>query len=72
MKALVLENIHPTAVDLLRSRGYEVELRPGALREDELIESLDGVQLLGIRSNTTVTERVLESAVDGEITDHGG
>lgn len=62
MKALVLENIHPTAVDVLRSRGYEVELRTGALREDELIESLDGVQLLGIRSNTTVTERVLKEA----------
>jgi D-3-phosphoglycerate dehydrogenase / 2-oxoglutarate reductase len=66
MKALVLENIHPTAVDVLRSRGYEVELRPGALREGELIESLDGVQLLGIRSNTTVTERVLEAAPDLE------
>jgi D-3-phosphoglycerate dehydrogenase / 2-oxoglutarate reductase len=62
MKALVLENIHPTAVDVLRSRGYEVELRPGALREDELIDSLDDVQLLGIRSNTTVTERVLDAA----------
>lgn len=62
MKALVLENIHPTAVDVLRSRGYEVELRSGALREDELIEALDDVQLLGIRSNTTVTKRVLESA----------
>jgi D-3-phosphoglycerate dehydrogenase / 2-oxoglutarate reductase len=66
MKALVLENIHPTAVDLLRSRGYEVELRPGALREDELVESLDGVQLLGIRSNTTVSERVLKAAPDLE------
>ncbi|MBD3923876.1 phosphoglycerate dehydrogenase [Nocardioides cavernae] len=64
MKALVLENIHPTAVDVLRSRGYEVELRSGALPEDELVESLDGVQLLGIRSNTTVTERVLKSAPD--------
>jgi D-3-phosphoglycerate dehydrogenase len=66
MKALVLENIHPTAVDVLRSRGYEVELRTGALPEDELIESLDGIQLLGIRSNTTVTERVLTSAPDLE------
>jgi D-3-phosphoglycerate dehydrogenase / 2-oxoglutarate reductase len=66
MKALVLENIHPTAVDVLRSRGYEVELRPGALREDELVESLDGVQLLGIRSNTTVSERVLKAAPDLE------
>lgn len=66
MKALVLENIHPTAVDVLRSRGYEVELRTGALREDELIESLDDVQLLGIRSNTTVTERVIKEAPDLE------
>jgi D-3-phosphoglycerate dehydrogenase len=62
MKALVLENIHPTAEEVLRSRGYEVEVRSGALREAELIESLDGVQLLGIRSNTMVTERVLEAA----------
>jgi D-3-phosphoglycerate dehydrogenase / 2-oxoglutarate reductase len=66
MKALVLENIHPTAVDVLTSRGYEVELRAGALREDELVESLDGVQLLGIRSNTTVSERVLKEAPDLE------
>jgi D-3-phosphoglycerate dehydrogenase len=62
MKALVLENIHPTAVDVLRSRGYEVEVHSGAMREAELIEALDDVQLLGIRSNTTVTERVLEAA----------
>jgi D-3-phosphoglycerate dehydrogenase len=62
MKALVLENIHPTAVEVLRSRGYEVEVRSGALPEAELIESLDDVQLLGIRSNTTVSKRVLEAA----------
>jgi D-3-phosphoglycerate dehydrogenase len=62
MKALVLENIHPTAVEVLRSRGYEVEVRSGALPEAELIASLDDVQLLGIRSNTTVSKRVLEAA----------
>ena len=62
MKALILENIHPTAVEILRSRGYEVGVRSGALPEAELIESLDDVQLLGIRSNTTVSKRVLEAA----------
>ncbi|MEO5662640.1 MAG: phosphoglycerate dehydrogenase [Nocardioides sp.] len=62
MKALVLENIHPTAVEVLRSRGYEVDVRSGALPEAELIESLNGVQLLGIRSNTTVSKRLLEAA----------
>ena len=62
MKALILENIHPSAVGVLQSRGYEVEVRSGALREAELVESLEDVDLLGIRSNTAVTRRALEAA----------
>ncbi|WP_395690998.1 phosphoglycerate dehydrogenase [Nocardioides sp.] len=67
MKVLLLENIHPVAVDILRSRGFEVELRPGSLSEDELVETLspaDGpaVDVLGIRSNTHITPRVLDAA----------
>lgn len=62
MKALILENIHPSAVEVLQSRGYEVEVRAGALREAELAESLEDVDLLGIRSNTAVSRRVLEAA----------
>ncbi|MEV5002183.1 phosphoglycerate dehydrogenase [Nocardioides sp. LML1-1-1.1] len=64
MKALLLENIHPAAVETLEARGYEVELRTGSLSEDELVLALPGVQLLGIRSNTNVTERVLAEAGD--------
>ena len=64
MKALLLENIHPAAVEILEGRGYEVELRPGSLSEDELVLALPGVQLLGIRSNTNVTARVLAEAPD--------
>ncbi|MGJ0558358.1 phosphoglycerate dehydrogenase [Methylocystis sp.] len=62
MKALLLEGIHPAAVELLEGRGFEVDLRRGALSEQELLDQLPGVDILGIRSNTTVTERVLESA----------
>ena len=64
MKALLLENIHPLAVEVLTDRGFEVELLPGSLSEAELLERLPGVSLLGIRSNTKVTERVLEGAPD--------
>jgi D-3-phosphoglycerate dehydrogenase len=64
MKALLLENIHPAAVEVLEGRGYDVDLRTGSLAEGELVESLAGVDLLGIRSNTTVTERVLKAAAD--------
>ena len=62
MRALLLESINPTAVELLERRGFDVDLRAGAMSEAELVESLEGVRLLGIRSNTTVTERVLDAA----------
>ena len=62
MKVLLLENIHPVAVEQLEARGFEVELLTGSLAEDDLIAALAGVSMLGIRSNTNVTEKVLASA----------
>jgi D-3-phosphoglycerate dehydrogenase len=61
---LLLEHIHPGAESLLRGAGYEVRSLPRSLDEDELIDALDGVAVLGIRSKTHVTERVLDSAPD--------
>jgi D-3-phosphoglycerate dehydrogenase len=63
-RALVLENVHPEAEEALRLAGCDVETRQGALDEADLIEALDGVQILGIRSKTTVTEKVLAAAPD--------
>jgi D-3-phosphoglycerate dehydrogenase / 2-oxoglutarate reductase len=61
-RALLLENIHPDASVRLAKEGYQVETLPRALGEDELIEAVRDVHLLGIRSGTQVTERVLASA----------
>ncbi len=61
-RALLLESVHDDAAFVLRDAGYAVERLPGALTESELVERLPGVQLLGIRSNTTVTRAVLEQA----------
>ena len=63
-RALLLENIHSDAAWNLKDAGWDVERLDRALSEDELEERLDGVQLLGIRSNTTVTARVLQRAPD--------
>ena len=60
-KALLLENIHPDAATALRDHGFTVETMKGALSEDELIDALDGVDLLGVRSKTNVTKRVLDA-----------
>ena len=62
VRVLLLESIHPDAVTRLNAEGYQVESVCNALDEAELIERVRGVQLLGIRSKTQVTARVLEAA----------
>ncbi len=62
--ALLLENIHPLAAETLTSAGVEVRAHAGAMSEDELISALPGIDVLGIRSNTNVTDRVLAAAPD--------
>ncbi|HEY0102794.1 MAG TPA: phosphoglycerate dehydrogenase [Brevundimonas sp.] len=62
IRILLLEAIHPAAVERLREAGYSVETRTGAVAEDELIEALQGVHVLGVRSKTQVSARVLEAA----------
>lgn len=62
MRALLLENLHPRATENLESAGIEVQNHTGAMDEDELIEALDGVELLGIRSKTMLTDRVMEAS----------
>ncbi|SHG17288.1 D-3-phosphoglycerate dehydrogenase [Jatrophihabitans endophyticus] len=61
-RALLLEQIHPDAVEILRSSGFEVETLDRALDEDELVERVAGVGLLGIRSKTHVSQRVIDAA----------
>jgi|SRR5579875_1816378 len=63
-RALLLENIHPGAADILGEAGFEVETEPRALDENELAGRLaeGNTALLGIRSRTQVTEAVLDKA----------
>lgn len=64
IKALLLESIHANGRESLESIGVDVTTRSGALDEDELIDALQGVHLLGIRSKTQVTQRVIDNAPD--------
>ena len=64
MRALLLENVHPLASSILTGAGIEVESQTGALAEDDLIARLERFDLLGIRSKTEVTERVLHARPD--------
>lgn len=62
VRVLLLESIHPDAVSRLEAEGYQVESVRNALDEVELLERIPGVHLLGIRSKSRVTAKVLEAA----------
>jgi D-3-phosphoglycerate dehydrogenase / 2-oxoglutarate reductase len=62
LRALLLENIHATAAEALSTAGFEVERVARALEPDELLERLDGVHVLGIRSGTQVRADVFDRA----------
>ncbi len=59
---LLLENVHPVAIELMRGEGFHVENYPAGLNEDELCEKIKNVSVLGIRSKTQVTAKVLDQA----------
>lgn len=60
---LLLENISQKAVTVFKDNGYSnIQMIPGALSEDELAEMVKDVHLLGIRSKTQVTDKVLAAA----------
>lgn len=62
IKVLLLENIHALAEETFRKEGYQVETVGRALSEEELCEKIVGVHIIGIRSKTHITAKVLEQA----------
>ena len=63
IRILLLEGVHASAVERLRDAGYDnLQTMPEALEEAALIERIGDVHMLGIRSVTQVTGRVLAAA----------
>jgi D-3-phosphoglycerate dehydrogenase / 2-oxoglutarate reductase len=63
IKLLLLEGIHPSAVDVLNAAGYtQIESLPGALPDDELKRKIADAHFVGIRSRTQLTAEVFAQA----------
>lgn len=63
IKILMLENISDAAIKVFRDAGYtDIKKIGGALSEDQLISEIKNVHMLGIRSKTQITEKVLQHA----------
>lgn len=62
ISVLLLENVHAQAAELLRQEGYQVETISSGYDENELCEKIKDVSILGIRSKTVISRKVLEHA----------
>ncbi len=62
INVLLLEGVHSDAVEAFKKEGYNVKYSPDSLTEDELVEKIKGVHIVGIRSKTKITRRVVEAS----------
>jgi D-3-phosphoglycerate dehydrogenase / 2-oxoglutarate reductase len=63
IKIVLLEGVHPTAVDAFKKDGYsDIDYHPKSLPEPKLIDVLRDAYFLGIRSATQLTPNVIDSA----------
>lgn len=62
VKVLLLENINLTGQAILKKQGYQVETLKSSLPEDQLIEKIQDVNVIGIRSKTQLSANVLRHA----------
>jgi len=62
IKILLLENLHASAGDRFEEAGYSADNLMSALSEDQLLETIPGLHMVGIRSKTRITERALEAS----------
>ncbi|MCU0328215.1 MAG: phosphoglycerate dehydrogenase [Chitinophagales bacterium] len=62
IKVLLLEGVDSSAVTAFEAEGFQVQYLKTALSEEELLEQINDIHILGIRSKTQITQAVLEKA----------
>ena len=62
INVLLLEKVDKIAFDLFKKEGYNVESLDGSLNEKDLIKKIKDVSILGIRSKTIISDKVIKSA----------
>ena len=62
INVLLLEKVDKVAFDLFKEEGYNVESLDGSLDEKDLIKKIKNVSILGIRSKTIISDKVIKSA----------
>lgn len=71
MKVLVAEKIAAAGIELMRDRGFEVDVRLD-LTPETLVEAIPGYDALIVRSATRATREVIEAGVDLKVIGRAG
>ena len=62
IQVLLLENIAPNAVNILKDANFHITLLPTSLEKEDLKKRISTVHILGIRSRTIIDSEILENA----------
>ena len=62
INVLLLEKLDKSAEEKFKREGYNVEIFEGSLDEGELIKKIKNISILGIRSKTVISKKVIDSA----------
>jgi D-3-phosphoglycerate dehydrogenase len=62
INVLLLEKVDKVAYELFNNEGYNVECMDGSLDEEELIDKIKNISILGIRSKTKISKKIIDSA----------
>ncbi|CAM3828047.1 D-3-phosphoglycerate dehydrogenase [Vibrio aerogenes CECT 7868] len=63
IKILLLEGVHPSALEILQADGYtNIEYHKGSLSEEDLLEAIKDAHFVGIRSRTNLNAKVIDAA----------
>lgn len=63
IRILLLEGLHPSAINEFRKKGYtNIDSQKDAMTEEELLNCIEDYHIIGIRSKTNITAAVLEKA----------
>ncbi len=61
MNVLVADDISKSGIEMLKARGYKVDIRTG-LKEDELVKIVKDYDVLLVRSATKVTAKIIQAS----------
>ncbi|MFQ1016393.1 phosphoglycerate dehydrogenase [Gilliamella sp. BG7] len=62
-KFLLLEGVHPSAIEILKSAGFtNIKYHKSALSPEKLKQALKDIRFIGIRSRTQLTKDIIDAA----------